>query len=90
MVITVLYIEDSPLFNLVQFCLAAIAYKINEEVENIGARRLHTVMSHLLNSFLFDVPDKIGPNEEIIVTKDLVVDRLTELVTNKDLSEYIL
>lgn len=70
--------------------IATIAYKINEEVENIGARRLHTVMSHLLNSFLFDVPDKIGPNEEIIVTKDLVVDRLTELVTNKDLSEYIL
>lgn len=70
--------------------IATIAYKINEELENIGARRLHTVMSHLLNNFLFDVPDKIGPNEEITITKDLVAERLAELVKDKDLSEYIL
>lgn len=70
--------------------IAATAYSINEEVENIGARRLHTVMSHLLNNFLFDVPDKIGPNEQIKITKALVTERLAELVKRKDLSEYIL
>lgn len=70
--------------------LAATAYSINEEVENIGARRLHTVMSHLLNNFLFDVPDEIGANEQIKITKALVTDRLAELVKRKDLSEYIL
>ncbi len=70
--------------------IAAIAFKINEEVENIGARRLHTVMSHLLNEFLFDVPDKIGPNAQIVITKDLVKEKLDSLVENRDLSHYIL
>ncbi len=70
--------------------IASIAYKINEEVENIGARRLHTVMSHLLNEFLFDVPDKIGPNAQIVITKDLVQEKLSSLVKNRDLSQYIL
>ena len=45
--------------------IAETAFHINAEVENIGARRLHTVMSRLLNEFLFDVPDKIGPNAKI-------------------------
>jgi ATP-dependent HslUV protease ATP-binding subunit HslU len=70
--------------------LAETAFQINLEVENIGARRLHTVMSHLLNEFLFDVPDKIGPNANIIVTKELVREKLQGLVKNKDLSEFIL
>ena len=70
--------------------IATIAFSINEQVENIGARRLHTVMSHLLNDFLFDVPDKISPDEHIHVTKELVNERLADLVKRKDLSEYIL
>ncbi len=70
--------------------IASTAYQINETVENIGARRLHTVMSHLLNEFLFDVPDKIKPQEKIKITKFLVTDRLAELAQKKDLSEYIL
>ncbi|MEM7382710.1 MAG: ATP-dependent protease ATPase subunit HslU [Bacteroidota bacterium] len=70
--------------------IAAIAFRINEQVENIGARRLHTVMSHLLNDFLFDVPDKIAPDEHIRVTKALVNERLDALAKRKDLSEYIL
>ena len=49
--------------------LAEMAFQINEEVENIGARRLHTVMSKLLNEILFDIPDTIGPNAQIIITK---------------------
>lgn len=70
--------------------IATIAYQINTEVENIGARRLHTVMSHLLNDFLFDVPDKIQANATITITKSMVTDRLAELAQRKDLSEYIL
>ena len=70
--------------------LAEIAFQINSEIENIGARRLHTVMSHLLNDFLFDVPDNIAPNTTITVTRELVKDRLAGLVKNKDLSQYIL
>jgi ATP-dependent HslUV protease ATP-binding subunit HslU len=70
--------------------IAEIAFNINSEVENIGARRLHTVMSHLLNDFMFDIPDVIGANAKIVVTPDLVEQRLSNLVKNKDLSQYIL
>jgi ATP-dependent HslUV protease ATP-binding subunit HslU len=70
--------------------IAQTAFTINAEVENIGARRLHTVMSKLLNEFLFDVPDKIGSNAKILVDAELVKQKLSGLVKNKDLSEYIL
>lgn len=70
--------------------IAETAFHINTEVENIGARRLHTVMSQLLNEFLFDVPDKIGANAKITVTREMVQDKLQSLVKNRDLSEYIL
>lgn len=70
--------------------IAKLAFKINEEVENIGARRLHTVMSHLLNDFLYEVPDTIQANSKIMITKEMVEERLSSLVQNKDLSQYIL
>lgn len=70
--------------------IAEMAFMINEELENIGARRLQTVMSHLLNEFLYDVPDKIGPNAKIVITKEMVNEKLAKLVKNKDLSQYIL
>jgi len=70
--------------------IASIAYEVNSEVENIGARRLHTVMSRLLNDVLFDVPDKIGANAKILVTREMVQERLSNMVKNRDLSEYIL
>jgi len=70
--------------------IALTAFEINAEVENIGARRLHTVMSKLLNEFLFDVPDKISKDTPIKVTRAMVKERLKELIKNKDLSEYIL
>ncbi|MDX2304972.1 MAG: ATP-dependent protease ATPase subunit HslU [Microscillaceae bacterium] len=70
--------------------IAEIAFQINSEVENIGARRLHTVMSHLLNEFLFDIPDVIGANAKILITKETVEKNLSGLVKNKDLSQYIL
>lgn len=70
--------------------LAKTAFTINAEVENIGARRLHTVMSRLLNEFLFDVPDKIPTNARITINADMVREKLSGLARNKDLSEYIL
>jgi ATP-dependent HslUV protease ATP-binding subunit HslU len=70
--------------------IAEIAFEVNAEVENIGARRLQTVLSHLLNEFLFDVPDVIGANAHILVTKTMVEERLQGLVKNRDLSQYIL
>lgn len=70
--------------------LASTAFMINAEVENIGARRLHTVMSKLLNELLFDVPDKIKANTTIQIDANLVKEKLNNLVKNKDLSEYIL
>jgi ATP-dependent HslUV protease ATP-binding subunit HslU len=70
--------------------IAHMAFTINAEVENIGARRLHTVMSRLLNEFLFDVPDKIAANANISINAELVREKLSGLVKNKDLSEYIL
>lgn len=70
--------------------IAQTATTINTEIENIGARRLHTVMSKLLNEFLFDVPDKVSAGSTISVTRKMVQEKLTGLVKNKDLSEYIL
>ena len=70
--------------------LAKIAFEINASVENIGARRLQTVMSTLLNEFMFDIPDKILPNSKIVVTQELVQEKLLSLVKNRDLSQYIL
>lgn len=70
--------------------IADIAFHVNEEVENIGARRLHTVMSKLLNDILFDIPEEIPPNAKVSVTKEMVNERLGSLVKDRDLSEFIL
>jgi ATP-dependent HslUV protease ATP-binding subunit HslU len=70
--------------------IANTAFIINAEIENIGARRLHTVMSKLLNEFLFDVPDKIAAQSQITVDAAMVKEKLNGFVKNKDLSEYIL
>jgi ATP-dependent HslUV protease ATP-binding subunit HslU len=70
--------------------IANVAFTINAEVENIGARRLHTVMSKLLNELLFDVPDKITATSSISIDATLVREKLSGFVKNKDLSEYIL
>ncbi|MDJ0364783.1 ATP-dependent protease ATPase subunit HslU [Hymenobacter sp. H14-R3] len=77
--------EDEALLKL-----AEIAFEVNSEVENIGARRLHTVMSRLLNELLFDVPDKIAPGAQLTVTPQLVEERLRDMVKNRDMSQYIL
>jgi len=69
--------------------LARIAAEVNLQVENIGARRLHTVMSSLFDELLFAVPDDINEGE-ITIDKNYVVQQLETLVKDKDLSQYIL
>lgn len=70
--------------------IARIAFEVNSEVENIGARRLQTVMSSLLNDFMFDIPDMIGDGSQITITAEMVEQKLSALVKNRDLSQYIL
>jgi ATP-dependent HslUV protease ATP-binding subunit HslU len=70
--------------------LASIAAQVNTEVENIGARRLHTVLTTLLEDILFDVPDKIEPGTHLTIDADLVEDRLSDIAASRDLSQYIL
>lgn len=69
--------------------IAEVAFQVNQDVENIGARRLHTILSNLLNDILFEVPD-IDPNIEFTITKDFVSNRLAGITKTKDLSHYIL
>lgn len=68
---------------------ARIAQKANEQVENIGARRLHTILTTLLDDILFNVPD-IMPDSLIEITGQMVRDKLEKIVTDRDLSKYIL
>jgi ATP-dependent HslUV protease ATP-binding subunit HslU len=69
--------------------IAALASRTNEQVENIGARRLHTIMTTLLEDALFDAPDELH-GKKIVVDRDLVRTRLAGIVSNTDLSRYIL
>ncbi len=69
--------------------VAKVATEVNEQVENIGARRLHTIMTTLLEDILFDVPDKIV-EKEITITRELVHEKLNKIVKDRDLSKYIL
>ncbi len=69
--------------------IAKIAAEVNQEVENIGARRLQTILSSLLEELLFAVPDDIGTGE-ITIDESYVHKQLDGLVKNKDLSHYIL
>lgn len=69
--------------------IAKIAAEVNEQVENIGARRLHTILTTVLEDILFEVPDKIKKNK-VEITKKYVNDKLSAIVKNRDLSRYIL
>jgi ATP-dependent HslUV protease ATP-binding subunit HslU len=69
--------------------IARTAYEVNEQVENIGARRLHTIMTNLLEEILFDAPDGLEKSN-IKITKKHVQDKLQSIVKNRDLSRFIL
>lgn len=68
--------------------VAQIAHNVNESTENIGARRLHTVMERLLEQISFSAPDESGT--EITVNANYVDEKIGELVKDEDLSRYIL
>ncbi|WP_103021272.1 ATP-dependent protease ATPase subunit HslU [Salinibacter altiplanensis] len=70
--------------------LARIAAEVNADVENIGARRLHTVLTTLLEDLLFDVPEEIPAGSKITIDADKVRDRLSSIASSRDLSQYIL
>jgi ATP-dependent HslUV protease ATP-binding subunit HslU len=69
--------------------IAEIAFEVNQEMENIGARRLHTIMSNLLNDILFDVPD-LTDVRHFVIDRSFVHDKLERISSSKDLSHYIL
>ena len=65
-----------------------MAEEVNDRTENIGARRLHTLMERLLEDILFDAPDM--KTKRIVIDKTYVEDRLKDIKDNEDLSRYIL
>jgi len=69
--------------------IAKLAAQVNEQVENIGARRLHTIMTTLLEEILFEAPDKYT-GKTIMITQEMVDEQLASIIKNKDLSKYIL
>jgi ATP-dependent HslUV protease ATP-binding subunit HslU len=68
--------------------IAKIAEEVNSRTENIGARRLHTVMERLLEDVLFDAPDV--KNKRMVIDKDYVESKLKDIKDDEDLSRYIL
>lgn len=67
--------------------MAAIATEVNQEADNIGARRLHTIMEKLLEDLLFEASEI--PGTEITITEHYVDEKLEKIVENKDLRRYI-
>jgi ATP-dependent HslUV protease ATP-binding subunit HslU len=68
--------------------IAHFAFRVNESTENIGARRLHTIMERVLDELSFDAPEKKG--QQITIDADYVRKMLTDIVKDQDLSRYIL
>ena len=65
-----------------------MAFEVNEKTENIGARRLHTILERLLEEISFSASDRDG--EKFIVTEEYVKNELDDLVEDEDLSRFIL
>jgi ATP-dependent HslUV protease ATP-binding subunit HslU len=80
--ITLLFAEDSIAE------IAEIATLVNQRTENIGARRLHTIMERLLDEISFDAPDRVEKN--VRVDARYVQEKLAEIIKDEDLSRYIL
>jgi ATP-dependent HslUV protease ATP-binding subunit HslU len=68
--------------------IARFAFRVNEGTENIGARRLHTIMERVLDQISFDAPDKKG--EQVKIDAPYVREMLADIVKDQDLSRYIL
>ena len=68
--------------------IASLAFQVNESVEDIGARRLHTIMEKLFENLFFDAPDL--EEKSVTIDADYVRGELAEIVKDQDLSRYIL
>jgi ATP-dependent HslUV protease ATP-binding subunit HslU len=68
--------------------LAQIAAEVNQSVENIGARRLYTVMERVFEELSFNAPDRSGL--EVVVNAQFVADNLGHLMKSADLARYVL
>ena len=68
--------------------LAEMAYQVNQDTDNIGARRLHTILEKMLEDLSFEAPNM--PNAVVDITSQYVDDKLKSISTNKDLSAFIL
>ena len=68
--------------------IAGFAALANEKMEDIGARRLHTIMNALLEDYLFDMPEK--KTKRVTITKTFVKKKLDSIIKDEDLSRYIL
>ena len=68
--------------------IAELAWQVNEGTENIGARRLHTLLERLLENLSYDAGDQ--GNREILIDDDYVNEQLQDIAKNTDLSKYIL
>ena len=69
--------------------IAKIAARVNESVENIGARRLHTIMTNLLEELMFNIPENFS-DKHVVIDEDMVKEKLNHVVADRDLSQYIL
>jgi len=68
--------------------IARVAFMANRSVENIGARRLHTVIERVMEEISFDAPERAG--EQVQVTKEYVQKRVSDLLLSSDMRKYIL
>ncbi|HPZ81107.1 MAG TPA: HslU--HslV peptidase ATPase subunit, partial [Candidatus Atribacteria bacterium] len=75
--------EDSALREI-----ARISYELNQRMENIGARRLHTVMERLLQDISFHAPRLSG--EKVVISRDYVLRELADVLEDEDVTRYIL
>jgi ATP-dependent HslUV protease ATP-binding subunit HslU len=70
--------------------IAKIAFEVNEKNENIGARRLNTILEKVVEEISFNAPDLPADEKIITINRDFVLFRLKDIVENRDLSRYIL
>ena len=70
--------------------IARVAYEANTRLENIGARRLHTVMERLLEETSFSASDLAVGKGRVVIDREFVLGQLDELAKDEDLSRYIL
>jgi len=70
--------------------ISTIAYELNSKTENIGARRLHTIIETLLEEISFEAPDLPEEKKHIVIDAQYVREKINHIIKDRDLSQYIL